>query len=325
TKASGAAVLVEKLRAHAKEDERLKSLELAIGIAEFPDHGDDSADILSAVDLATRAAKADELPLVTFRSDLLTAKDEERAAQQKLATQLRALGTSIDERQFRMVYQPIVASPDSIFAYEALVRPSNDAFAHPGELFGTAERAGKILALSRVLRELTVEPADQLADDVHLFINLHPLDLFDSRLLSGEEEGLVAQAKRVVLEVTEVAEIKNFERVREHLDILREFGFRIAVDDLGAGYSGLNNLALLNPDFVKLDMALVRGVDKSPRMANLIRHIVDFANCEGMKVIAEGVETEHEYATVRELGAHYYQGYYFARPSPPFCGISISE
>jgi EAL domain-containing protein (putative c-di-GMP-specific phosphodiesterase class I) len=168
---------------------------------------------------------------------------------------------------------------------------------------------------------MCVQPLSRLDDSCRLFINLHPTDLFDPQLLAGEP-ALLPHAHRIVFEVTEVAEIKSFDKARESLEVLREKGFGVAVDDFGAGYSGLNNLALLNPDFVKLDMALVRQVDKNARLARLITHIIDFARDESIRVIAEGVETESEYRAVLELGVELVQGYYFARPSPPFIELS---
>ena len=94
------------------------------------------------------------------------------------------------------------------------------------------------------------------------------------------------------------------------------------MDGRGSGYAGLNSRALLNPDFANLDMALVRGVTVDSRSARLIHHILDFAHGEGMGVIAEGIETAEELKVVIDTGCKLFQGYYFARPSPPFCSVA---
>ncbi len=297
-------------------------LTASIGTATFPEDGADGAALFAALECAALAAKrAHErrTALVAYSDDIATAGRERREAADKLSRQLRALDDAIRLGDFTLLYQPIVAIDGSaIFAYEALARTHNDAFAHAGELFDVAARAGRGPDLSRVLREMTIEAMSGLKGDRRMFINLHPFDLEDAELLGGAERSLFQWAPRIVLEITEVDEIRNLERARTKVDILRRHGFQIAVDDLGSGYSGLNHLAMLSPDFVKLDMALIRGIDRNPRKRRLISHLVDFAEGEGMRVIAEGVETAGEYETVNEIGVHMVQGYYIAYPSPPF-------
>ena len=298
-----------------------QKVRIVAGVASFPDHGSNAAELIAAAGTALSAAKEPGSPkLMRFDERLAEAGEMRRSSTRTAAKKALALEQSMCEENplFKYVYQPIVdIRQKTIMAYEALVRPQHECFAHPGELFEAAEQGGRMRALNRVLRHLCVQPLSGLDKSRRLFINLHPTDLFDPVLLAGEPD-LLSQAHRIVFEVTEVAEIKSFDRARESLEVLREKGFGVAVDDFGSGYSGLNNLALLNPDFVKLDMALVRQVDKNPRLARLISHIIDFANDEDIRVIAEGVETESEFQAVRELGVELVQGYYFARPSPPF-------
>lgn len=298
-----------------------EDISIVAGVSSFPEHGSNAAELIAAAGVALSAAKEPgSAKLMRYDESLAKRGELRRNSTRSAARKAEALEESLrfTGDLFRYVYQPIVDIREhSIMAYEALVRPQHKCFAHPGELFEAAESCGRIRALSRVLRLLCVEPLSRLDESRRLFINLHPTDLFDPLLLAGEP-ALLSQAHRIVFEVTEVAEIKSFEKAKESLEVLREKGFGIAVDDFGSGYSGLNNLALLNPDYVKLDMALVRQVDKNPRLARLITHIIDFARDEEIRVIAEGVETESEYLAVRALGVELVQGYYFARPSPPF-------
>lgn len=311
--------LCETLSKHIKIQGQ--SVGIVAGVASFPEHGSNAAEIIAAAGVALSAAKEPGSPkLMRFDERLAEEGEIRRTSTRTAARMAQALEQSLSRADplFQYVYQPIVdVRENCIMAYEALVRPQHECFAHPGQLFEAAEQGGRMRALNRVLRQLCVEPLSRLHDSRRLFINLHPTDLFDPLLLAGEP-ALLPQAHRIVFEVTEVAEIKSFDKARESLEVLREKGFGVAVDDFGAGYSGLNNLALLNPDFVKLDMALVRQVDKNPRLARLISHIIDFARDEDIRVIAEGVETESEYKAVLELGVELVQGYYFARPSPPF-------
>jgi EAL domain-containing protein (putative c-di-GMP-specific phosphodiesterase class I) len=123
----------------------------------------------------------------------------------------------------------------------------------------------------------------------------------------------------VVIEVTERHSLDSVRGLSARTAKLRELGFRLAVDDLGAGYAGLSSFSILEPEFVKLDMSLIRGIDSSKRKQSVIRSMV--ALCErdlGMRIICEGVETAAERDTLALLGADLVQGYLFARPSKDF-------
>ena len=134
--------------------------------------------------------------------------------------------------------------------------------------------------------------------------------------LAAVEEFLAPWADRIIFEVTEVGRIRDYDRAKYLLDKLRGPGFRIALDDLGAGYSGLVSLARLEPDFVKLDMELIRLVNSDARTRRLLRHIIEFAAGEGMQAIAEGVETVHQLRVLSELRCDKAQGYLISRPVP---------
>jgi EAL domain-containing protein (putative c-di-GMP-specific phosphodiesterase class I) len=150
-----------------------------------------------------------------------------------------------------------------------------------------------------------------------LFVNLHVTDLLDSALYS-HEAALSQIAHRVVLEITERSALDQVKDARNRVASLREMGFRIAVDDLGAGYAGLTSFALLEPEIVKLDMSLVRDVHKNNTKQKIIRSMAGLSKDMGMLVVAEGVETRDEREALIELGCDLLQGYLFARPGPPF-------
>jgi EAL domain-containing protein (putative c-di-GMP-specific phosphodiesterase class I) len=125
-------------------------------------------------------------------------------------------------------------------------------------------------------------------------------------------------ASRVVLEITERASVSEIKDLSTRIQRLRDLGFRIAVDDLGAGYAGLTSFAQLRPDIVKIDMSLIRDVDKEPTKERLVRSLSDL--CREMKILAvcEGVETVSELETLLRVGCDFFQGYHFARPGKPF-------
>jgi EAL domain-containing protein (putative c-di-GMP-specific phosphodiesterase class I) len=150
-----------------------------------------------------------------------------------------------------------------------------------------------------------------------VFVNLHARDLLDEALRSRESP-LAALANRVVFEVTERASLDQVHDVRGKISELRQLGYRIAIDDLGAGYAGLNSFASLEPEFVKLDMTLVRDIDKSHTKEKLVRSMTSVCKELGIQVVAEGVETRQERDLLVALGADFLQGYLLAKPGKPF-------
>jgi EAL domain-containing protein (putative c-di-GMP-specific phosphodiesterase class I) len=157
----------------------------------------------------------------------------------------------------------------------------------------------------------------QAEPDAALFLNLHPLDLADESLFDSLSP-LTRLAERVVLEVTERAAIEQVDGVERRVSRLRERGFRIAVDDLGAGYAGLSSFALLEPEIVKLDVSLLRDIDQSPVKQKLVASMTALCKDMGFLVVAEGIETSAERDCVVALGCDLLQGYLFARPGRPF-------
>ncbi len=228
------------------------------------------------------------------------------------AAHLERLERLIEARAIEFVYQPIVtAGAHEVFAQEALCRATDPLFRDPSVLFDAALQRGAIWRLGRLVREIAPRPLASLPPGQSLFVNLHPAEVADPELEQSADPTI---ARRVVFELTERGAIGDLARFRERIDWLRGIGYRIAIDDLGAGYASLNAVALLEPDFLKIDMTIVRGIEESLSRSRLVRRIIDFANDEGIQVIAEGVENEAEASTVEALGCHLLQGYYFGKP-----------
>jgi EAL domain-containing protein (putative c-di-GMP-specific phosphodiesterase class I) len=217
-----------------------------------------------------------------------------------------------------MAYQPIIGVAErSLFGYEALLRSDEKGLPHPGAILDAAERLGRLDDLGRKIRAAACAPIPQAAPHTVFFINLHARDLMDDGLLSRKSP-LSAFADRVILEITERVSLDGVKDARGKIAELRRMGFRIAIDDLGAGYAGLTSFATLEPEFVKLDMSLVRDVDKSPTKEKLIRSMTSLCKELGMMVVAEGVETAQELEVLIGLGCDLLQGYLLAKPGRPF-------
>jgi EAL domain-containing protein (putative c-di-GMP-specific phosphodiesterase class I) len=217
-----------------------------------------------------------------------------------------------------MAYQPIVDPRGrAIAAFEALVRTREPTVPHPGVLFSSAEQLGRVHEVGRAVRSAVAGTLAATPVGAEIFVNLHPTDLMDDTLFAADGP-LVPYAHRIVLEVTERAALANRADVPACIRRLRALGFRIAIDDLGAGYAGLSYFAILNPDVVKLDISLIRDCDREPVKRKLIASLAGLCRDMGMRVVAEGVETPEERDAVLEHGCDLLQGFLFARPGPPF-------
>jgi len=175
--------------------------------------------------------------------------------------------------------------------------------------------------LGRRVRALSAQAFEHAPRDAVLFVNLHTRDLLDAELYeSASPLGRIAE--RVVLEVTERAALDDVKDVVARISVLRYQGFRIAIDDLGAGYAGLSSFAALEPEIVKLDMSLVRNAHQSPVRRRLIESMTALCAEMKIKVVAEGIESDAERECVRQAGCELLQGYLFAKPGPPFPQIA---
>jgi EAL domain-containing protein (putative c-di-GMP-specific phosphodiesterase class I) len=213
-----------------------------------------------------------------------------------------------------MAFQPIFdVTAHRTFAYEALVRTDEESLKRTDVLIATAERLGRIHDLGRTVRAAVSRAAPGIPDDALIFVNVHGLELTDEDLF-GDGCALAPLAPRVVLEITErigLDEVAAPARVA----MLRQRGYRIAVDDLGAGYAALGALATLEPEIVKLDMSLIRDIDAHATKRRVVGAITTLCRELGSRVVAEGVETSSELAAVREIGIELIQGYLLARPT----------
>lgn len=238
----------------------------------------------------------------------------------KLSSMFRSI---IRNGQIRMLFQPIYDfKSGAVMAWEALARgPRGSEFESPGILFDFAEQFGQLFALEQACRAKAMDSVGHLGPGQRLFLNIHPRTVVDPAFAPGRTLELL-QANglgpdNVVFEITERHSIKDFTSFHKTLDHYRSQGFRIAVDDAGTGYSGLSTVAALRPDFIKVDMSLVRDVDKDPVRRALMETMVTLAGRIGSEIIAEGIESKGEAAALIEIGVHFGQGYFLSRPHYP--------
>jgi EAL domain-containing protein (putative c-di-GMP-specific phosphodiesterase class I) len=215
----------------------------------------------------------------------------------------------------RIAFQPIISwRQRKVVGYEALLRTQEPTLLRPDHFIDAAGRLGRLHDLGRRARACTAREVESAPPDIAMFVNVHASDLHDDELTLPSAP-LSKIANRVTLEVTERTSLHDAGDLRGRLDALRALGFRLAVDDLGAGYAGLSSLALVDPEVIKIDMSLVRDVDKNAAKQEVIRSMAHLAKDLEMELIVEGVETATERDTLITLGCDLMQGFLFARPT----------
>ena len=221
-----------------------------------------------------------------------------------------------------MAFQPIVdVRAREVFAYEALLRTDEESLRRTDHFIATAERLDRVHDLGRAVRRAVATAAEQAPDRVNLFVNVHGLELGDEEMFALTNP-LVPLAPRVVLEITERTGLDPAAGP-SRVAMLRKLGFRIAVDDLGAGYAALGALASLEPEIVKLDMSLVRDIHEHPTKRRVVAAIAMLCKELGGRVVAEGVETRDELNVIVDAGIDLIQGYLLAKPARGFQAVSL--
>lgn len=213
-----------------------------------------------------------------------------------------------------LAFQPIISFKRPgipAFAFEALARNREPQVEDPRDLLGLGVSVGMIGELGRAVH-LRAAEALRANPDLTLFVNVDVEELLGP--IGAGDDALTEFASRVVLEVTERAPISELPEVKERSTALREQGYRFAIDDLGGGYAGLSSLALMEPQFVKIDQALIRDVDTLPVKRKIVGSLVALSRQLGIGCIVEGVETLGERDALAALGCDLMQGYLFGRP-----------
>jgi diguanylate cyclase (GGDEF)-like protein len=283
-------------------------LTASVGVAQFPTDARSADSLVECAEQALYKAKREgRNRIVGFSPGLLAEASE--ASQLPSA---RALESVIRNGAFTFLLQPVVDLESfRAFGYEALCRATHPRFPDASSFFGAAERLGYMPGIGHASRKILVERLARWDRNLNVFVNLHPDELRDASPLIEQLEPV---SQRVILEITETADIGNFERVGKVVAELKQAGFRVALDDFGAGYSGINRISRLSPDLIKLDIELVRRLRVDVRTERLVSHLLDFAHDEDIGVVAEGIEEDDELERVIDLGFTYGQGYLLGRP-----------
>lgn len=237
------------------------------------------------------------------------------------------MGQIIASKDIRTMYQPIVAlESGNIIGYEALSRgPEASDFEQPLALIEAADGCGMSWELDWAFRSLAIERATGLKEDQYLFINVDPKIIYDA----AHEVGMTREVlnkhhispDNIIFEITERTAIEDYDGFNQILQNYVEQGYKIAIDDVGAGYSGMNRILETRPQFLKMDMNLIRHIHRDSFKQAIVKSFVQLGQNTNIKLIAEGIETKEELKMLIRLGVYAGQGYYLAKPSPKLLSI----
>jgi EAL domain-containing protein (putative c-di-GMP-specific phosphodiesterase class I)/GGDEF domain-containing protein len=260
------------------------------------------------------------------KSHSLVMRNATSMPQHELHDDFQVFGEIIASKNLSPLFQPIVdLDQRTIYGYESLIRgPSDSPYHSPAKLFDIAIRTGQLLKLDLLCREVGITHFQQKKLPGKLFLNATPESLLEPGHRSGLTLEILSKAgiqpENVVIEMTEQSPMENFEVMRNAIEHYKLMGFKIAIDDLGAGYSGLRRWSEIRPDYVKIDKHFIQGIHEDQVKKSFVKSINDIAQGLGCQVIAEGIETLDEYRTIYAMGITLIQGYYFSRPqlNPPY-------
>ncbi len=246
--------------------------------------------------------------------------------------QARWLIESAEKERYESWYQPIInAKTKRLYAHEGLFRIKDelDNIVPPALAFKLAEASDLLFSLDLVARRSAVECAAKARLEGKLFINFNPSSIYDPsyclRATASSIYEIGLRPEDVVFEVTETHRATDLNQLKGILCFYRSAGFKVALDDIGSGWSGLNLLQSLRPDYVKIDMELVRNVHNDEYKQNIVTNLIRIAKTNGIEVIAEGIETEEEAQWLTDANADYLQGYLYGKPEPAKIDMSYEE
>ncbi|RZI43353.1 GGDEF domain-containing protein [Herbaspirillum sp. HC18] len=235
---------------------------------------------------------------------------------------LSRLKEILAQRQLNALFQPIIQMQrGEIVGYEGLIRGPSDSPLHsPMNLFKVARAHNLSVEVEHMCRRIVIERFAELKLPGKLFLNVSPEMLLEPHVRHGETLGYIQEVglnpDRVIIELTENQPTYDYDLLREAVMHYRGMGFQIAIDDLGEGFSSLRLWSELRPEYVKIDMHFVQGINQDPVKLQFVRSIQEIAEESGTIVIAEGIETQTELLLIRDLGIACGQGYHIARPQP---------
>lgn len=234
----------------------------------------------------------------------------------------------LNEGNIKTVFQPIISLKDgAVLGYEALSRgPEDSVLESPSNLFEVARIHDKLWEMELLCRIKALENVSEQIKDLYIFLNVDPAVINDEKFKNGFTKEFLEKynigSHNIIFEITEKNVVNDYKSFRAIIDHYKDEGYKIAIDDTGSGYSGLLLISEIHPHYIKLDMNLIRDIDKDGLKRSLIKTFCDFCLVTDIKLIAEGIETENELDTLIDMGIDYGQGFFIQRPDEKIIPIN---
>lgn len=248
-----------------------------------------------------------------------------------MSMQEKSLDNIIHNKQVKVVFQPIISLKNGfVLGYEALSRITCESeFKGPEALFTAAKEHNRLWDLEQLCRTIALEAAHKFILPPYnkkLFINVNPNIMYNDKFKEGFTRYYLSQFNispdNIIFEITERNVVDDLVGFKTTISHYKSQDYKIAIDDVGAGYSGLNLISDVNPHYIKLDMKLIRNIDTDNLKSALVKGMVEFSRASNNKIIAEGIETHEELETLIKLGVQYGQGYFIQRPNEEIHNIN---
>lgn len=299
-----------------------QKIRYSTGVAWYPFDSDNMSDLIKLADYAMYEVKHTQKGIIrefdkrTYEKNSYLLKNRE------------ALNTLLENEMIRFAFQPIVdIKTGQIFAYEALMRSTHSEIKSPLEIINLAKTQSKLKELENLTFKKSLEYVQNNIDklnDKKIFIN----SIANQNLSNYVDKFIIQNYKdifpNIVVEITE-AESNDPRLMNEKINDIRSKGMQIAIDDFGSGYSNELRILSINPDIVKIDMALIQGIHENEDKKNLVKNLIDFCHSKNIRLIAEGVEVVEDLKTLIALNMDYVQGYYLAKPEFEFKDITEKQ
>jgi len=288
------------------------SMTLSIGINPYPSHAKNIEEAIKIADEQLYLAKSNG-------RDRIEISDKKQSQSSKRISDVQ---NAMDENRIKCAYQPMFDNKElKLYKYEILIRmeDKNGLIVPPLEFLPYVKHTQVYINLTKFVLDNAIKVLNENEFDLSVNIDLQDIlnddivDLLKERFL--DKKGL---AQRLTLEILEHEGISNFELIKSRLQVLKDLGFLIAIDDFGSGYANFRYLVDLDVDILKIDGSIIKNIDKDESIHSIVHAIVSFSKSLGIKTVAEQVETKEELETIKELGIDYTQGYYLGKPSFEF-------
>jgi diguanylate cyclase (GGDEF)-like protein len=308
--------ILELMREPFRHNDQVIDVGASIGLAIYPEHGQDDVTLLRHADSAMYRAKRSRTGAHVFDGD-------SGALRHSYLSMLGEMREALEERQFVLDYQPkLVLATGRIGGFEGLVRWNHPLRGRvpPGEFIPFAEQTGFMRDITRWVVEEGARFSRELTAaglDLRVSVNVSALDIENPEFAKMVMEVLrrhPIDPKRLCLEITETGVVSESETAMKNLNLLSRLGVTLSVDDFGTGYATLSQLQQLPVNELKIDRSFVSGINKERGNLTIVRSTIELGKQLGLKVIAEGVETAQEMRSLATLGCDEIQGYFLAKP-----------